>query len=68
MPRWKMLRYRKTIIKKGEDAMATGKYGIAADYFGNAAKLSAELGELDKAKELDERARGMERLASMIST
>ncbi len=66
MPRWKMIRIRKDLISKGETAMARGKYALASRYFADAAKLSSELGEVDKAKELEERARGMERLASMI--
>ncbi|MHA1266228.1 MAG: hypothetical protein ACTSRS_13430 [Candidatus Helarchaeota archaeon] len=66
MPRWKMIRIRKDIVKKGESAMARGRYALAARYFADAAKISQELGEMERAKELDERARGMERLASMI--
>jgi hypothetical protein len=66
MPRWKMIRIRKDITKKGESAMARGRYALAARYFADAAKISQELGEMDRAKELEERARGMERLASMI--
>jgi hypothetical protein len=67
MPRWRMIRIRKDLIEKGETSMARGKYALAARYFADAAKLSSELGEVDKAKELEERARGMDRLASMIS-
>ncbi|MHA1299617.1 MAG: hypothetical protein ACTSO9_09300 [Candidatus Helarchaeota archaeon] len=67
MPRWKMIRIRKDLITKGETSMARGKYALAARYFADAAKLSSELGEVDKAKELEERARGMDRLSSMIS-
>ena len=66
MPRWKMIRIRKDITKKGESAMARGRYALAARYFADAAKISQELGEMERAKELEERARGMERLASMI--
>ncbi len=66
MPRWKMIRIRKDITKKGETAMARGRYALAARYFADAAKISQELGEMDRARELEERARGMERLASMI--
>ena len=66
MPRWKMIRIRKDLAEKGESSMARGKYGAAARFFADAAKLSSELGEVDKAKELEERARGMDRLASMI--
>ena len=66
MPRWKMIRIRKDITKKGESAMARGRYALSARYFADAAKISQELGEMERAKELEERARGMERLASMI--
>lgn len=66
MPRWRMIRIRKDLVQKGETNMAHGKYALAARYFADAAKLSSELGEVDKAKELEERARGMERLSSMI--
>lgn len=66
MPRWKMIRQRKSLVDQGERSMARGRYALAARAFADAAKLSSELGELDKAKELEERARGMERLASMI--
>jgi hypothetical protein len=66
MPRWKMIRIRKDITKKGESAMARGRYALAARFFADAAKISQELGENERAKELEERARGMERLASMI--
>lgn len=66
MPRWKMIRIRKDITKKGESAMARGRYALAARYFADSAKISQELGEMERAKELEERARGMERLASMI--
>jgi hypothetical protein len=66
MPRWKMIRIRKDITKKGETAMARGRYALAARYFADAAKISQELGEMERAKELEERARGMDRLASMI--
>ncbi|MHA1799112.1 MAG: hypothetical protein ACTSVY_11770 [Candidatus Helarchaeota archaeon] len=66
MPRWKMIRIRKDLIEKGEKSMAQGRYAAAARFFADAAKLSSELGEVDKAKELEERSRGMDRLASMI--
>jgi len=66
MPRWKMIRQRKSLIEQGERSMARGRYALAARAFADAAKLSSELGELDKAKELEERARGMDRLSSMI--
>jgi len=66
MPRWKMIRIRKDIVKKGESAMARGRYALSARFFADAAKISQELGENERAKELEERARGMDRLASMI--
>ncbi|MHA1231036.1 MAG: hypothetical protein ACTSRP_08855 [Candidatus Helarchaeota archaeon] len=68
LPRYKMIRFRKELIKRGENAMAKGNYAIAAQSFADAAKLSQELGEIELAKELEEKARGMDRLASMIGS
>ncbi|MBD3226984.1 MAG: hypothetical protein GF329_02255 [Candidatus Lokiarchaeota archaeon] len=67
LPRFKMIKYRKELVNRGESAMAKGNYVIAAQSFADAAKLSQELGETERAKELEEKAKGMERLASMIS-
>jgi len=68
LPRFKMVRFRKDLVKRGENAMAKGNYAIAAQSFADAAKLSQELGETERAKELEEKAKGMERLASMIGS
>ncbi|MHA1731375.1 MAG: hypothetical protein ACTSU5_05500 [Promethearchaeota archaeon] len=53
---------RQKVQKSAETAMLRGNYKRAADLFEVAARISSELGEPEKANELNERARAMSRL------
>ena len=53
---------RQKVQKSAETAMLRGNYKRAADLFEVAARISSELGEPEKAQELNERARAMSRL------
>jgi hypothetical protein len=53
---------RTRIVGQAEKSMVSGNYKKAAELFEIAAKISAELGEPERAKEFKERSQAMERL------
>ncbi|MHA1819066.1 MAG: hypothetical protein ACTSU2_14280 [Promethearchaeota archaeon] len=53
---------RTKVVSQAEKHMVSGNYKKAAELFEIAAKISAELGEPERAKEFNERAKAMERL------